>query len=339
MFKSLKIFSIMAFLLTCLVTVGPYQFSSAESIEISSRHDELGDTCTLRLPNLAGRLEAAITTGMPVKVEIGYDAANRVEFQGYVAEITPRTPFELRCEDGIYLLKRREVNGGAGASYKSITLARLLADITDGTPAIISPKVPQVTLSPFRIERGVTVAKALDKLREDYLLSAYFRGETLFVGLPFTEFSATESLADAEAGKFARYDFSVNVIESDLVYRRESDVKLRARAISILSDNKRIEEEVGDPDGETRTLHYRNISDRSVLRSLASEDLKKYRYEGYRGSFTTFGIPYAIHGGTAQLLDPKYGEARSGRYLIESVETSWGVDGFRRTITLNRKVA
>lgn len=326
----------MALLLTAAITVGPYQFGSAANVEIRSSHLETGDECTIQLPNLAGRLEAQIRTGMPVTVELGYDNALRTEFTGYVAEITPSTPFSIRCEDGIYLLKRSEVGNGEGVSYKSITLRRLLASILPN--AELSSRIPEVDFSPFRIERGVTVAQALEKLKEDYLLSAYYRGSTLFVGLPYSEFTTTGSDTDVEAGRYARYSFASNIIESDLVYARAEDVKLKARAISILPDNSRLEVEVGDPEGETRTLTYRHISSRDALRSLAEEDLKKYRFEGYRGSFTTFGVPYIIHGGTAELQDPRYGEARSGRYLVESVVTQWGTSGFRREITLSRKV-
>lgn len=332
-------FIIMALLLTAAISVGPYSFTSAANIEIRSDHMSLGDECTITLPNLAGRLEATITTGMPVVVQLGYDNQNIEEFRGYVAEIMPKTPFQIRCEDGLYNLKRTEVNGGAGVSYKSITLSRLLTDILSGTPTEISTRIPYVNLSPFRIDRGVTVAQALEKLKEDYLLTAYFRGDKLFVGLPYTEFSTTGSQSDIDAGRYAKYSFDANVIETDLLYRKTEDVRLKARAISILPDNSRLEAEVGDPEGETRTLFYRNIRDKNSLKSLAEEDLKKYRYEGYRGSFTTFGIPRIIHGGTAELNDPKYGEARSGKYLVERINTSWGVNGFRREITLSRKVA
>lgn len=329
----------MAFLLTALIAVGPYEFANAESVEIRSSHLELGDECTIRLPNLGGRLEAGITTGMPVSVRLGYDGNLNLEFTGYVAEITPKTPFELRCEDGIYHLKRMEVGNGAGVSFKSITLRRLLETILpSGT--IISDRIPEVNLSPYRIERGVTVAEALEKLKEDYLLVAYYRDEVLYVGLPYSEFTSSGSENDIVLGRYARYSFDANMPEDgiDLTYRRSEDVKIKARAISILPDNTRVEVEVGDAEGETRTLFFRHIRDKSALASLAEEELKKHQYEGYRGSFQGFGTPYVRHGASVRLSDPKYGEQRAGTYLAESVGVRFGPNVFRRIIEISRKV-
>lgn len=328
----------MAHHLTAQIKVGKYKVNYANSVEIMSSSKELGDHCTITLPNMRGQLERTFKTGDPVEVQLGYDGNNRVEFVGYVTEVSPKTPFSLKCEDMVYKLKRTSVNAGKGQAWKSITLKELLQVILKGFTVHLADTIPDVILSPFRIEKGATVAQALQQLKESYLLTSYFRGETLFVGLAYTEFAPQNTEVDRQAGKYVRYNFRRNVASDTLVFKRKEDVKLKAKVISILKDNKRIEVQVGDEEGEERSLHFRNITDESKLKALGEAELEKYKYNGYRGALTGFGLPYIVHSSTVELADDTYPE-RAGNYVSDSVKTTWGTAGFRREVTLGRKVS
>ena len=66
--------------------------------------------------------------------------------------------------------------------------------------------------------------------------------------------------------------------------------------------------------------------------------LKKYYYEGFTGSFTTFGIPYVKHGDTVRIVNNQLPEM-SGSYKVKGVVYYGGVDdGLRQEITLDYKV-
>lgn len=331
-----KIFLLMALTLSALLSIGSYQASYAHQIDIKSTWRELGDEATIELPNLAGRLEQAFQVGDPVRIELGYNGDLFTEFDGYVAEISPRYPFRLTCMDGAWQLKRRQVNGGQGASWRSITLRALLTELGGDYGITFSESIPDVTLTGFTIEKGATLYEAIEQVKEAYLLAAYFRGNTLFVGLPYTEFSPSDTEAERSAGRWANYDFQRNIISDDLTYRRAADLRLKARAVSIQPDNTRIEVEVGDADGEERTLTYRNLRE-GELRALATADLERYRYDGYKGSFETFGLPRVIHSATASIADARYPD-RAGRYVVDQVTTTWGTNGFRRSVELGKKV-
>jgi len=326
----------MAYALNALITIGKYRFTSPNEVVINSSWKELGDTCTIKLPNLKGRLERSIAVGDAVTVKLGYNGELRTEFVGYVSKISPKTPMEVFCEDGIWTLRRSTLT--AGKSWKSVTLSGLLKEILSPLKTTLSPQIPAVTLAPFRIEKGTTLAQALQKLNEDYLLTAYFRGDTLFVGLPYTEFSATRSEADRKAGRFVRANFQGNVAADGLTFNRADAVLLKAKAISILPNNKRIEVSVGDDAGEERTLHYYNIASETALRQMATADLQKYKYDGYTGTVTLYGNVAAIHSGTALVSDARYPE-RDGSYVIDSIKTTFGLNGYRKELTLGIKVS
>jgi translation initiation factor IF-1 len=297
----------------------------------------LGDSCTLKLPNIAKyegvqiKLEDRIKTGDKVVVKLGYNGNLITEFVGFVSEIVPKTPFELRCEDANYTLKRSELISQSWRSTKLKEVLNFCLTKVKNVQMVLG-EIPDVTLAPFRLER-VTVAQALQKLKDEYLLAAYFRGNGLFVGLPYTE------SMDKLEGSRAKFHFQKNIATESLVYKKKEDVRLKAKVINILKNNERIETEVGDSDGEQRTIHLRiPTTDKKVLERIGLVELEKYKYEGYRGKFVSFGVPYLIHSGTVELEDDKYPN-RKGKYICESIKTTFGMNGFRREIELGKKLS
>jgi translation initiation factor IF-1 len=232
----------MAYYLSCEITIGQYKLTGVNEVVINTSWKTLGDTCTIKLPNFARyegkqtKLEDRIQHGDKVTVKLGYNGKLQTEFVGFVSEILPKTPFELRCEDSNYLLKRSNL---ISKSWRSITLKEVLNFLlTQIKQPLQLGEIPEITLAPFRLEK-VTVAQALQKLKENYLLTAYFRGTTLFVGLPYTE--PMENMV----GGRAKFDFQKNIAKDDLVFKKKEDVRLKAKVINILRDNKKIEVEVG----------------------------------------------------------------------------------------------
>jgi hypothetical protein len=73
------------------------------------------------------------------------------------------------------------------------------------------------------------------------------------------------------------------------------------------------------------------------MKAIADEEIERLRYEGYRGTFTTFGAPRIEHGDVIDLRSDAYPE-RDGRYLVRAVTTTFGVGGFRQEVTLDSKI-
>lgn len=331
----------MSFLLTCKIIIGDYNFDFANEIEITSSWKELSDRCTLKLPNSAVLIkeqasgqstriqeefsfEQRFRVGLPVEIHLGYDFDNKLEFQGYISKIKPNTPFEIECEDEMYQLKRQPTI----TSAYSGTLKGILQKYFSSSK--ISEKIPDMVLSNFIINKA-TPAQLLQSLKENYGLCAYFKNKVLYVGMPYVPF---ETLTPT------KYHFQRNVIleKDNLTYRKADDVKIKVKAVSILRNNARVEAEVGDEEGETRTLHTYNEPDKSKLKAWAESQLPLLKYEGYTGSIEAFGVPFLRHSETVEFYDERYAERKKQVYFTDKIVTKWGMDGFHRTIDIGPKV-
>ena len=103
------------------------------------------------------------------------------------------------------------------------------------------------------------------------------------------------------------------------------------------SKRERLEVFVGSRDGEIRTLYFYNVESESKLKELGKQELRKFMYTGYSGTFTTFGLPSVRHGDEVKIKDSKMPE-RDGGYLVKGVKKNFGVDGFRQEISLHLKL-
>lgn len=308
----------------CYIEIGKYIFRCVHSVEVNKSWKTLTDTATIKLPNVEGSLDKNIKPGDAVLIKFGYDDNLVTEFEGYVSSISPATPLEIMCEDEMWQQKQKQVNGGKGMSWKTTTLGDVLKYLVPDATI----ECPVINLSPFRIDKSVTsVGAAIKEIKERFTLVAYYRSKKLYVGLAYQE----KGLGTV------KYHFQKNALVGDLVYKRKEDVKVKVKAISMLPNNTKIEEEVGDKEGETHTLHFYNLT-KEELKQQAEEKIGRMRYDGYRGSFTAFGIPFIDHGMVAELMDDKYPE-RTGSFFVDTVKTSYGPGGIRRTIEPGKKAS
>ena len=306
------------------IEIGNYRVISFASVEIISSWESISDRCKIIMGDLKKKLESAIKVGDPITIKLGYNGELRTEFEGYVSVIRPNIPMEIECEDEAWLLKRENVT-------KSWLGQSKLADVINYLiPGVNLSEVQDVTLTDFKLI-DVSKYKALEKLKEVYGLTVYFRNKKPFAGLAFTEAQIQNEIVNHSIRK--------NVIKPDLEFVSKEDVRLHVKAISIMPDNKKLEVEAGDPDGERRTLHFYNVLSEQALKVMAEEKLEKLKYDGYRGSMTTFGVPFVQHGYTSRLIDPDYPQ-REGSYYIDQVETTVSdTGGFKREISLGRRIA
>ena len=61
------------------------------------------------------------------------------------------------------------------------------------------------------------------------------------------------------------------------------------------------------------------------------------KYEGFRGTVTTFGLPFTKHGDSLQLINAIVPEL-GGTYLVKSVKTIFGQGGYRRIHELDLRI-
>jgi hypothetical protein len=319
--------------LTANIEIGLLKLNRVNEIEIERSINTLGATAIIKVPTTARLTRQAefitevetakqFKPGQAVFIELGYNGDNNLEFQGYVRRVNPGTPVEIECEDAIYLLRRSNLV----MSWRQTTLKSVLEFILQGTGIKLVGNTPGISFSKFYL-KNVSRASALQKIKDDYGLTMYFRSVTeLFVGI------ASES-----DGTTIKYEFGYNVIDNDLKWINDTDTRIKVKAIYIKPDNTRVEKEFGDGDGELRTLYFYNLEDGKSLKTVAEQELQKVKRNGYEGSVNTFLQPLCKAGNVVALKDPQFAE-RSGNYLAEKVKVTYGRSGARREITLGLKV-
>lgn len=295
------------------------------NVELDQSWQQLTDFGMITIPRNIKTLSGVdvaklIERGKRIEIDLGYDGNNENEFIGYVTDVSAGYPLKINFEDSMYLLKQKTVS----LSGKSISLRNLVAAIV---PEGIEFEAVDAEIGAFRYSK-VTAAQVLQQLQKDRGIYSWFRKNKLFVGFAYDLYQYRE----------IDYDFEQNIKEdnNNLQYRFADDVNVKVTAISILPDNTRIETNVGNNDGETRTLHFYNIKSESELQRIANEELKKLKSDGWRGSFRTFGYPRAQHGDVANITDPDFPEYERGSHFLDRVKTFSGINGYYRDLTPGR---
>lgn len=295
------------------------------SVHIESGWKRLTDTATIIIARNVGyfdkhKVKETFKSGDPVKIELGYNGNLVVEFEGYISHVSADIPIVIKCEDEMYKLKKIPVNISMG----STSLKKLLEAI-----------IPGYEIDALEVEIGAqrhpktTVAKVLEKLKDDYSLYSYMKGKQLVVGKIYAD--------DSELVPINLF-LEKNVVNNDLNYKNKEDVIIRINAVSTLKNGSKIEVTVGDEAGEERQLTYYGIEIKAELTKLANEDLKKYKIDGFTGSVTAYGIPKIDHGNKIQLVSGLYPDRNGLYYVEETIIDFTDTAEYRRKILLGDKV-
>ena len=308
------------FTLSSEITIGGKRFDGVHDVRIKRSIYELAATATVKVPvtavlkqsgKPATEVEVAkeIKAGDPVEIRLGYDGILNMEFKGYVKQLNLKTPLEIVCEDAFYLCRK-----------KSVTLSgkTTLADVI-GKCGLKAGYTAKLSMESFQVPNK-PVSWVLAKLKKDYGLAVFFDFDgRVYASEPFKTVDET-----------VKYRLRYNVIrDDDLKYQLAEDVKLKIKAVCIYRDGTKVEAKIGSDDGTEK--------DEKELAALAQAELKRHSYDGYSGKIQTFLLPFAAPCMLAELEDEVY-RYRNGRYYIESVETTFGTGGGRRTIEIGLKV-
>lgn len=321
------------FILTSEIKIGQFTFRSISEVEIIKSIEELSDTATIKMPSKfivrqngeEKLVENALKVGDKVSIKLGYEEKYEgVEFTGFVVAIGSKIPLEIKCEDAMWLLRRKNITH---AFNDKTPLKTILQKVVENTEIELSDKIPDVEVEKFII-RNANGTQVLQKLKEHLALSIYLDSEgKLYAGL--------EQLNNLH--KEAIYDLNYNLVENNLEYKTAEQKRLRIKYTYMDSKNKKKSVEVGDKDGELRTFHTSIISDEKKMEEMAHAEMQKLKYDGFEGSVKSFLIPFSTNGMTAVIKDKEHPN-REGKYFIKKVVTSFGNNGARREISISNKL-
>lgn len=295
------------------------------AVEITRDTEKLTAEAKITLPKKMkwdGSAEIPVRRGDSVRISLGYDDNLQLAFVGWVRDVGFKTPVVITCEDDMFKLKQMPA---VKKAYRSVTLETLLKD--QGITHRLNIMGEQ-SLGAYRVTAD-TVASLLGKLSEQGVRS-FFRNEdgepVLYCGVLFERDSTPAQV----------FKTGLNIIsDQSLQQQKAENMRLRVKAVSLMPNNKKIKVEVGDSDGEHRTLHTYNKTE-SELKAWAQQEIKRLKRDGLTGSFTTFGY---------KLVDPLdaigliIDGTKMGVYQVKKVVIKYGDGGFRQEITLGLRVA
>jgi len=288
-------------------------------------------------------------------------------FVGYISQVSSKKPINFKVEDNSWILKQLPcpIRTFKATDTLEDIMRFLFKPYNEGKPKDEQFTVNSLTKTTFGVFRvgNETVSEVLARLRKQYHFESYFKGNELRVG--------SMIYIESEA-KTYNFTFQQNIISDDLEYKRKDDIvlsivasnkietetgettkdghkKTKCERLEVLvtlrngSDEptyfikKKGEEYPPNTGGERMTMPYPFAKSIDELKSLALTELKKYYYTGFKGKFTTFGIPFVRMGDNVQLQDNILPE-RNGLYKVRSVNYKAGFSGIRQEVQLDFKL-
>ncbi|OAE92114.1 hypothetical protein [Flavobacterium psychrophilum] len=303
-----------------------WELTAVNNVVIDEDINTLTDTCTITIPKKVHFENTTLNENLPIKrgdkitVKLGYDDALKTRFTGFIRSVDIRYPVTIKCEDSMFLLKTVKAKPN---SYKNAMLKQVVNDLLDGTGIQFELIDKDVRLGQYRVTQA-TVAQELNELKQQFLLKSYFRtiGEKsiLYVGLTYPFDNRNKVLF--MTGK--------NIISEDFEFRQTEDIKIKIEATSLDRKNKKIYLELGDKTGDIIKINIPDLTE-TELKEFGLKVLERNKKTGLKGSFKTFGEPLV---NKCDIIEIHSSDLRIGTYLIQKIETEFGMNGYRQNITI-----
>ena len=287
------------------IEVGSYKLGMVEKVEIIRSVEQLADTAVVTLPgaeyNIALDVEQKIHRGDRIVINLGYEEIGMVqEFEGYVQRIgSDNGAITLECEDDLFLFRKSL----SDEQLKNVTLASLLQKVVDGVGGGFSIDCSYSWTYEKFVINSATGYDVLRKIQEECGADIYIQGKTLHVHAP-----------GEKVGNTIYYDFTQNVQDCDLTYRRTEDRRVRVVVKALL------------PDGKTfvdQGIPYNPLAKPDPDTTLSASE----RQIGGLGIFLV-----------KKVMDETSYEYKDGSYYVRAVTTEFSSDGGKRTVELGYRL-
>lgn len=302
------------------ITIGDYLFDFVHDVEVDSSWQNQTATAKIQLPAALridkNKLKESFPKGTEVVIKLGYKDNLNTVFEGFVTRVHATIPVMIECEDLMWKLKQIQISENAKNESMQAYLSRVLNMEVDCF---------DVQLKKF-VANKTTGAQLLNQIKSDYGFPAFFRNGKLVVGKQYAAAGYKTHVVTFDNAK------NSNVASNSLEFMSKDDVKIKVTAISNLPSGEKHEVELGDPDGESRTLNFYDISEND-LKAIAEKEMERLQYDGYRGDLTLFFEPFVQHGDVITLQNDQEND-KTGSYWIDGVNYKFGMSGGRQAVKL-----
>ena len=303
------------------IIIGKYSFDYVHNCYVEKSIKNLTSTGTIKLPKKlnfnSGNLKSEILKGDEVKIQLGYNGVLNTVFQGFVTLIKTFVPLEIELEDLMWKIKQIQVNQ--------------ICKKGDKLKDFVSKALPNIEVDcyDFEMPKYIVSAKTgtqfLDMLKSDLSLYIFIRNNTLIIGKQY----------NAETYKTHKIQLNFNNVSENLEYKTKDEIKLKLTLISNLENGEKLEYEYGDDGGDSKTLNFYDFSLEN-LKSIAKSEYDKLIFDGFRGTITLFGEPFVESGDELEIIDFEDSD-KNGKYWIDSVKYSFGINGYRQEVELGAR--
>ena len=343
------------FVLNSDITIGPYKRVKPHQVKIDKSMFTYVDKAVIKLPITARIVQAgevitksmetakAFAEGDKVLIKLGYNGVLKTEFDGFISRVNFTSPLEVECEGYSYQLRKRTYL----KTFKNVELVEVLRYLVAGTDIVLD----EANIPAFKIDKLVlqnhSGTEALDLIKKIgsqdgiQVIQIFFTGYMLYAGLQYLKTKAD-----------VKYRLGWNVIkDNNLKQRQAKNAEVTVHYIGEKKDGSNVKVAIKNKtqtaviktngqagiSGEEKVIKTHSVTDESSLTQMAEKFHSKMTYDGYEGKITAFGVPYCEPGYRAVLDDQKYVE-RSGNYIVESTEVTYGTSGFRRIVGIGAKL-
>jgi len=331
-----------------------YSFELVNSVVIESSRNEFTDTCTVILPNRLRRknnqIKFEINIGDRIVINLGYKPDLIKEFDGFVASVDPDSPMTLKCEDQMFLLKRKSLDSFV---LRDTTLSELIDKVYT---SLLTPEEKELygitgevnlvdaPIGTFKVDKNQTPVDVFDALRKNFKVYVYFQEGTLYAHILLSEqnpkvvlFDSQKNVPQGTENVNFQTDTDGNIVAYGISENKDgTKVEVYAYYKNNLPDNEVLLTETR-PNGTLNTLKVPNRT-KDQMSQLIKQWLPNLYYTGAVGDISTFGSPSIKHGDIAELKNRKFPD-RDGRYKITYVSKEFSVaNGYKQTVNLGLKV-
>ncbi len=335
--------------LICEIKIGNFVFNYDHMLTIQDSWDTFTGTASITLPNrfrkkdgqtLIVGTENVFKRGDSVTIKIGYFPNLETRFEGFITLVKPDSPVVLECEDEMWQVKQVNL---ASKEFTNTTVKTVVDFAMASFPdTVIEFDDPDANIGSFHIDNKgfINAVTVFEVLKRQFGYNIFFQGKVLQVRVLKSILALDRPVH--------RFGLQRNIISDDLKYQRDDDQDMMIRFESKQDDDTVLTFFGFKENGETvittnakfaGVTHSWNVPDLSEtqIRRIMLDNIDDFIWEGYSGSFLTFLEPSVQKADRVDLIDKEHPE-REGRYLIKSVDTTFGVSGARQSIELRNRI-